>query len=282
MSYKNTGCMKAQAQPANRKEGSLVLRNTLLGKFIFHAVLITIFLLATFSCSASRQLDRKKAADLIQRSSGFTQPYVMIIRHKSDQWYLDPVDPSETRQQGEARAVESYFQSYPYRAVLRKLNLINVRATYVSTTMFGNTEGKSTYDLDVSLSPQGEQLWRKLGMEPDSSAIPLGRRKLIAVTGITGGDAAKGSRGTAEFTWQWELTPAGAAMSKGTTEFDQLPDAVKGLFDSSQLSTPTFKPKNPLNLSGIRQGVANFQLYDDGWRLDSIEPAGSVPLNPLD
>ncbi|MDT5061720.1 MAG: hypothetical protein QOH63_2179 [Acidobacteriota bacterium] len=259
-----------------------MLRNTLFSKFTFPATLITVLFVVTFSCSASRQLDRKKAADLIQRSSGFTQPYVMVIRHKSDQWYLDPVDPSETRQQGEARAVESYYQSYPYRAVLRELNLINVRATYVSTTMFGSTEGKSTYDLDVSLSPQGEQLWRNLGMEPDSSAIPLGRRKLVAITGITGGDAAKGARGTAEFTWQWELTTAGASMSKGTPEFERLPDAVKQMFESPTSSYPTFKSKVPLSLVGIRQGIANFQLYDDGWRLDNIEPARTSPLNPLD
>jgi hypothetical protein len=206
----------------------------------------------------------------------------MIVKHGTDTRYLDPVSPDETRQQGEARAVEDYRTSYPYRAVLLELGLVDVHAKYVSTRMYGNTEDRSTYDLDINLTDAGRKLWLDLGMEVDLGAIPLGKRKLVAITGITGGDAAKGSRGTAEFTWEWELTPAGASMSKGTPEFERLPDAVKSLFDSSQLSTPTFKPKNPLNLSGIRQGVANFQLYDDGWRLDSIEPAGSAPLNPLD
>ncbi|HEX7315883.1 MAG TPA: hypothetical protein VF297_18345 [Pyrinomonadaceae bacterium] len=252
-----------------------------ISKLLLLIVFTTSISVTSVSC-ASKQLDRKTAAGIIRRSSPFTQPYKMIVKHGTDRRYLDPVSPDETRQQGEARAVESWRTSFPYRAVLVHLGLVTVRARYQSTTMYGEREGRSTYDLDIDLTDAGRKLWQDLGMQVDPASIPLGRRRLVAITGIRGGGAAKGSRATVEFTWEWELTTAGTTMSAGTPEFARLPDEVKTLFDSSQQVIPTFKPKTPLNLIGAHQGVANFLLYDDGWRLDSIEPMGTAPFNPLD
>jgi hypothetical protein len=256
-----------------------MFKNTFILKAVLLLVLAASTLGASLSC-ASKQLDRKQAADLIRRSQPFTQAYKMIVRHGTDRRYLDPVSPDETKAQGEARAVENWRTSYPYRAVLMHLGLVDVRAQYQSTTMYGDREDRSTYDLDINLSDAGQKLWRDLGMEIDHSSVPLARRKLIAVTGITGG--GKEARATAEFTWQWEPTPAGAAMSRGTPDFERLPNEVKSLFDSSESFMPTFKVKTPLNLGGTGQGIAIFQRYDDGWRIESIEPAKTSPLNPLD
>ena len=244
------------------------------------AAIATSALGTSVSC-ASKNLDRKQATALIQRAQPFTQPYSMIIRHGSDRRYLDPVSPDETRVQGEARAVENWRTSFPYRAVLMQMGLVDVRAKYVSTRMYGDREDRSTYDLEIRLTPQGEELWRQMGLQVDPDAVPLGRRKLIAVTGISGGDANT-SRAAAEFTWQWELTPAGAAMVRDTPEFERLPDEVKNLFESAPSFPPSAKVKTPLSLLGTHQGVANFQKFDDGWRITSIEPATTRPLNPLD
>jgi hypothetical protein len=244
---------------------------------------LIVFLASTLfalpACT-SKQLDRKQAAELIGGSQPFSQPYVMIIRHGSDRRYLDPISPDETRAQGEARAIENWRTSYPYRAVLVHLGLVDMKAKYISTTMYGGREGRSTYDLDINLSDAGRKLWSESGLEVDASAVPLAKRKLIQITGITGG-GAKDTRATAEFSWQWEPTIAGAAMTQGTAEFDRLPSEIKSLFESDS-SLPTFKIKTPLGLTGTHQGVANLQRYDDGWRLESIEPAKTSPLNPLD
>lgn len=252
-------------------------------KLTLLGVLLVAAVCALPSCSSSNRLDRSKAAEMIRRSPQFTHVHRMIIRHGSDRRYLDPVSPEETRQQGEARAVESWRDSYPYRAVLVELGLVEVKAQYVSTQMYGDREGRSTYDLQIRLTPRGEQLWRDLGLEVDPAAVPLARRKLLQITGITGGDAAKASRASAEFTWEWEPTQAGAAMTEGTAEFSHLPDRIKQMFESPESTPfPTFKSKVPLRLTGVRRGVANCQLFDDGWRLDSIGPLDNQPLNPID
>lgn len=243
------------------------------------SVILILALCATSSCGSSKRLDRSKASDLIKQSPQFSRPYEVIVRHQRDERHLDPVDPNETRQQGEARAVQEFYNSSPYRAVLRHLGLIEAKAAYQSTRMYGEKEGSSLYALDVRLTSQGEQMWHDLNLQVDPASLPLGRREIVDVTGVTGGDGQRERTASAEFTWRWTLTMAGASMTRGTPEFENLPDDVKRLFDDD--STRPIS-RAPLELSGTRRGHAQFQLFDDGWRLVSVEPSEPRPLNPID
>jgi hypothetical protein len=230
-------------------------------------------LCTTLSCS-SRGFDRSTASERIQRAVPFTHPYAMIVRHQRDRRYIDPASPDETREQGEARAVESWRTSSPYRAVLVALGLVDVRAKYASVE-----EGRSAYDLDIRPTPKSDDLWRQMGVAVDDTAVPLARRKLVSVTGIT---TPSPTHATAEFTWQWETTAAGAAMALGTPEFNSLPDQIRQMFETTPSYPPSLKARTPLSLTGTFRGIANFERYDDGWRLDEINPSGTAPLNVLD
>jgi hypothetical protein len=239
---------------------------------------VTSTLVTSLSC-ASRNLDRAKAADLIRRSPQFTQPYEIIIRHQTETRQLDPISHSETNEQGQVRAVEEFFNASPYRGALRELGLVTASASYVKTTMYGEREGPSLYNLDVRLTEKGEQIWRDLNMPVDTAALPLARRKLIEITGISGGDE-KARRATVEFNWRWMSTLAGRAMLRDTTEYERLPDRIKQQFNEDGVSVFNVGAHQPLELGGTHHAVANFQLYDDGWRLERL-PFDSRPLNPL-
>jgi hypothetical protein len=244
-------------------------------------IAFAVTLCAPLACASSTRLDRGKAAEMIRNSSQFTQPYEIIIRHGSDRRYLNPVSPDETRAQGEARAVPDFCDSSPYRGVLCELGLINVKARYVSTRMYGDREDKSTYDLDIKLTPAGEQLWRDLNLAVDSSSLPLARRELVQVTGITGGDE-RSRRATVELNWKWVPTLAGRAMPRGTPEFSRLPERIRQQFDDKGITVFSIGSHPPLDLGGTRRATAQFQLYDDGWRLMDIRPIDTRPLNPID
>ena len=232
-------------------------------------------LCAPLACASSNRLDRNKAAEMIRRSPQFTQPYTIIIQHASNKRYLEPISPDETRAQGEARAVENFFDSTPYRAVLRELGLIDVKAKFT-----GVESGRGVFELTINLTDKGQQLWRDLNLPVDTATLPLARRELIQVTGITGGDE-RSRHATVEFDWKWIPTLAGRAMMKGTQEYESLPDRIKNQFNKDGLSVFNIGAHPPLELGGTHHAVASFQLYDDGWRLEPPS-LDNRPLNPLD
>ncbi len=242
-------------------------------------LLVAVAVCAPPSCSSSTRLDRGRAAEMIRKSSQFTEPYMIIISHEKNSRNLDPIKPSETKEEGQVRAVEDYFNASPYRAALREIGLVTATAQYVHTTMYGEREGPSLYNLDIRLTEQGEQLWRDLNLPVDTARLPLARREIVSVTGIKGGDE-KSRHATAEFTWRWLPTIAGRALMKGTPEFERLPERIKEQFNEEGLSVFGIGAQPPLQLSATQQSVATFELYDNGWRLEPL-PFDNRPLNPL-
>jgi hypothetical protein len=212
---------------------------------------------------------------MISRSIQFEQPYTIIVQHASNKRYLEPISPDETRAQGEIRAVEDFYDSTPYRAVPRELGLIDVKAKFA-----GVEDGRGVFELTINLTDRGQQLWRDLNLPVDTATLPLATRELITVTGITGDEKTR--HATADFNWKWTPTPLGKAMTRGTPEFERLPDKIKQQFNEQGVSVFNIGAHKPLELEGVRQGVANFQLYDDGWRLTDIHPMDASSLNPLD
>lgn len=249
-----------------------MIRNTI-SKIMLLIALVAV-LCAPSACASSTRLDRNKAAEMISHSVQFTQPYTIIVQHASNKRYMEPISPDETRAQGEARAVENFFDSTPYRAVLRELGLIDVKAKFA-----GVESGRGIFELTINLTDRGRQLWRDLNLPADTATLPLATRELVAVTGITGDEKTR--RATVEFDWRWVPTVAGRAMMRGTPEFSRLPERIKKQFNEEGLGVFNIGAHPPLELGGTHRSVASFQLYDDGWRLEPL-PFDNRPLNPLD
>lgn len=116
----------------------------------------------------------------------------------------------------------------------------------------GRKDGWWTKEYSVELTPRGKEAattWTKTADKPHwcteaapSSAvflIPLAKRELVGVTGITGEPGDKSAQ--VEFDWKWTPT-------KGS-------DILSGKVPSNE----------------IRHGKAEAQLYDDGWRITALE-----------
>jgi hypothetical protein len=233
-------------------------------------------LAASLNCGSSRQLDRKKAAERIEGAPQFRQVFYVVVAHQRNQRHLDPeTAPADAR--GEAAAVADFFNSSPYRGVLKELSLVTVKARFA-----GVEDGRNVFDLDIRLTDAGRKLWQEAGAPVNEAAIPLAKRELLEVTGLTGGDATQAARAEAEFTWQWVPTAAGRAMMRGTPEFARLPDRIRQQFDAPGLTVFDIGAHRPLELGGVHQANAQFQLYDDGWRLTDVQPMDTSPLNPID
>ena len=93
-------------------------------------------------------------------------------------------------------------------------------------------------DARVVLTDKGRNTIRQLGgrIDHDSVTIPSGKQELIAVTGVS----TDGKTAVADFSWRWNFNELSAVL-------------------------------NPLDVGAVRRGRAFLRLYDDGWRVMSID-----------
>jgi hypothetical protein len=118
------------------------------------------------------------------------------------------------------------------------------------------------------LTARGRQLWRDMNLSIDEHSLPVARAELDEVTGIsTSGNAADG-----HFTWHWIPNDLGKALIVDSFEFKALPDDLQTkIRQPPPAMTPAFATGNSgLVFGGSRRGTANFQLYDDGWRVTHV------------
>ncbi|MGA1998461.1 MAG: hypothetical protein ABSG52_00590 [Terriglobales bacterium] len=108
------------------------------------------------------------------------------------------------------------------------------KAGYVKITRLGIGEGR------VVLTSKGSDTVRQLGGIINSDlnyvSVPSGAQEVVAVTGVS----IDGKAAVADFDWRWNFNELGAVL-------------------------------NPLDVGILRHGRAFLRLYDDGWRVVSID-----------
>lgn len=118
------------------------------------------------------------------------------------------------------------------------------------------------------LTERGRQLWRDLGLQINEHSVLYAHAQFNEVTGIS----MSGNFASAKFTWQWIPNEMGKALVIDSPEFKALPDDLQNKIRQPVSSAmPSFLGSNSgIVYGGVRQGTANFQLYDDGWRATSV------------
>lgn len=181
----------------------------------------------------SKQLTRSHALDLITHSENrkATVSFPIVV----GQYALEyPADP------------------YPAYVALQSFGLLAIKDNPPITAWYDVTKTISAKKA-VDLTNQGQSQASKetdLFGNIQWSFITAEDREVVAVTGI----GVEGeTEATAQFTWKWKLSTIGQALAKAGCSPDGK-TAGQG------------KDTNPL-----REGTAEFKLYDDGWRLEQIE-----------
>lgn len=118
------------------------------------------------------------------------------------------------------------------------------------------------------LTDKGKQLWSDLNLQVDDDAVPVAHAQFIEISGIS----TSGNASDVHFTWQWIPNEIGKALVLGSPEFQALPAELQAkLRQPIPAATIAFQGSSAgIDFGGVRQGIANFQLFDDGWRARNV------------
>jgi len=196
------------------------------------------------SCTGSKDLSRARAADLIQNSAEFKQISVVSFGTANKETICE-------RQVDEGQYMNNFFKGNSLLRFLRSQGFIEFR--YTSQKRVGWVSMLGTHycwDHNVHLTLTEKGMSESRGWRQDGNTwyIPQANREFIEVTGITkpqGRPVAMGEMAEVEYTWKWVPTEFGEALQRSVPEYQ---------IDSAK----------------IHEGLARFQLYDDGWRLKSL------------
>jgi hypothetical protein len=169
---------------------------------------------------------------------------------------------NESEEAARERAIDDYARAHVEMAAFRHLGLIDLRATLV--------EGPTTehewwrFSVEPVLTEKGEGEAVDEPEDKGRKGIIISRRELIEVTGVT---APKEGAAQADFTWKEIPTPAGEAFDPARDTYRGLPDWLR-----QGIAGPPAGVGRSLErrYDAVRSGKALFQLYDDGWRVRSI------------
>jgi hypothetical protein len=222
---------------------------------------------AALGCSGGpRELTRESARRLITESQQFKQPIAVNLKDDDDL----PVQPrarDETAEQAQERALNTYFSSSLTIGVLSELGYVAVKPVLVKPAQLQGGPLEITpwfFKVEVTLTDKGRQLAKAQGLT-DEKAVPLAHREIVEVTGIR----TQGIAGAAEFTWQAVPTEAGKGFDPTTDVFKSLPPELQQVLTKSRGIGP-FASSATIDWNVSHKAMANFQKYDDGWRLRGI------------
>jgi hypothetical protein len=235
----------------------------------FTVFIIIIFALGISGCS-SGELSRSQVKLLVEAFPDFVQPATVDLtnQYETKSSCTERLSAEETVEQAKARDLKTFLESYPTIGVAYHLGYTQIEQTLVKEDKYfpANTFASPCWRLTIKFraGDKGKQLWEVLGIPIRDDALPIGRKHLGVVTGIT---KQGETQALADFTYQWQPNEFGKALDEKTEEFKKLPVEIqKSLTEKKGL----LHVADSADWSGERQGKSLFQKYDDGWRLVRI------------
>jgi hypothetical protein len=232
-------------------------------------LLIGAIVIALLGCGGgSKDLTRSSAQRMIEAFEKFKQPIGVVLKDE-DEWQVRPKSSDETEQDAQARAMEMYLSDKRAVAVLRHLGYVDVKITLVKQAeikgsgVFASVK-PWVFRVEPALTEKGREAAKSQGVTGDKSVV-FGRREVVEVTGIR----EKEGQAVADFTWKTVATEAGKAFDPASDAFKTLPPELREAVSKSKGIGP-FGSTATQDWSQINKAVANFQKYDDGWRLTAI------------
>jgi hypothetical protein len=209
-----------------------------------------------------KELTRPRALSLLRGHNMFKKPAVLPLSEAEK----FPV-PAESADEPEPveRAIGLFFEDRPAMGVLRFLGLVEAAAVAVERPQrLAYTGYLTTWKFKITprLTEEGKKMVKAAGGEGET-AVPLLRREVIEVTGVTkeGGNSA-----SVEFSWRSAPTPAGEAFDPARPAFKSLPPTLQQKLTRVNVLGNSLK----MSFGEVRRGTAHMRLYDDGWRVESL------------
>lgn len=222
------------------------------------------------ACAAvnPKTLTRERARAAIQNAKAFNSPAVIALESSDNVLVeasaLDEPEPTE-------KAIQYFYDDRPALALMRHLGLVEARATVRKRPESG-FRGKPFpwhFSVTTELTAEGRRAAAEAGADSKPEGIPIFRREVVEVTALT---APQGGRAQADFTWRRVPTEAGEALDPTKAAHKALPPELQQALGKRRgMPGTAFYSGGVLqSYDEVRKGLADFQLFDDGWRAVSL------------
>ena len=230
--------------------------------------MILLLIVPSEACSGSANLNRTTARKLIQESEKFGAQVILDLRAEDD-IRLFPESPEEDEDGVRSRVLRNYYSSYPAMAVLKHLGYMDAVATVIKpyevkyNTAFP-TKSPWVFKIEPALTEKGKGLAKSQGLKGERSLL-VAKREVIEVTGIR----ERQGQAAADFTWKATPTEVGKIFDPSSDTFKSLPQELRDRLTETRGIGP-FGGNSTQDWTQTYKATANFQKYDDGWRVTSI------------
>ncbi len=211
----------------------------------------------------SNKLSRSSAAGLIESSEAFKKPVAISLLPEYRQ-SLTLIGEGSRDKPKEEFALQRFLESHADLAALNHLGLVEFKVTGIQYP----DSASSPVTVISSLTDKGRTASRQWQQSGDGWTIPVAKRELVEVTGLTGGEA-ESKQARVEYTWKWQPTEAGASFDVSGQAFQSLPASVRQNLGGASFSDMLRSAGQsiPFDSSKTHKETATLQLYDDGWRM---------------
>lgn len=228
---------------------------------IFLAVIAALTLL---SACGSKELNRARAADIIESSEGFKNPVTITIQPEYRQSLALAAVGVQTTSREEI-ALKRFFEAHPDLAVFNHLGLVQFK---VSNIQYPDSAA-SPVTVTTALTDVGRSASREWQQAGAGWVIPIGRRELIEVTGVTVSER-EGKTARVEYTWRWKPLGIGINFDTTSRDYQSLPEYVRRNPSGTGFTDVVGGIGQVIFFDGSKTqaGVVTLRLYDDSWRID--------------
>ncbi|MET0650749.1 MAG: hypothetical protein ABW208_29420 [Pyrinomonadaceae bacterium] len=232
---------------------------------VLTTLLTALCVAAVFGLAAcgSKELNRSGAADVLEASDAFKNPASTTLHPQYRQSLALGGAGSQTTPKEEF-ALKRFFESHPDLAVLDHLGLAEFK---VANIQYPNSAA-SPVTVTATLTDQGKSTsddWQQSG---DAWTIPVARRELVEVTGLTGGEG-ESKTARVEYTWRWKPLGLGTNFDMTSPDYQRLPESVRRSPGGASFADALRGVGQVTFFEGgkLQKGSAVLQKYDNGWRV---------------
>jgi hypothetical protein len=225
-------------------------------------ILGAAFVICLAACN-SNKLTRSTAASLLESSEAFRKPATISLLPEYRQ-PLTLIGTGSRDMPKEEFALRRFLESHADLAALNHLGLVEFKVTGIQYPDSASSPVTVTWVLtDKGRSASGQ--WLQSG---DGWTIPIAKRELVEVTGLTGGEG-ESKQARVEYTWKWQPTEAGAMFDVSGQSYQSLPPSIRQNLGGASFADMLrgMGQAVPFDSSKTQKGSATLQLYDDGWRV---------------
>lgn len=246
----------------------------------FTVKILTALILSAlcFSCSTLGGFTRSTAAGLIENNNNYKAPATITIdiggRLSNAGAKTPQLSADDTAEAAAVRAKADFAKRQPQIVVAESLGYIKLH--FEKAELISPQIGETNYRTDLKMwafrpraeiTDKGRALWKELNLNVDEESLPLAVRGAVEITGLKDENQSLKS---ADFTYKWQPNELGQAFNPNSSTYKNLRAELQNALQQTQFDMFGQGNNNILDFDKPRTGKANFQKFDDGWRLGQV------------